>query len=57
MAVTPWKAYHESNFGLRPEDLPRNTSARMFAIQANEMSQTTAAPIHHSIVATPPVGR
>jgi hypothetical protein len=51
-AVTPWKAYHGYTFGARADVLPRNTSARMAAIQANEISQTTTVPIHHHTVDT-----
>ncbi len=54
MAVTPWKAYPASVLTLRPEVLPRITSAITDTIQAADINQTTTAPIHNHTVDSPP---
>jgi len=57
IAVTPWKVYPASAPPLRPEVLPRITSAITYTIQTAEISQTTTVPIHHHMVASPPCSR
>ena len=54
-AVTPWNAYPASAPPLRPEVLPRITSAITDTIQTAEISQTTTVPIHHNMIASPPL--
>jgi len=50
-AVTPWKPYIFRALELSAPDLPRKTSAMATMIQPTEQNQTTAAPIHQSILA------
>jgi hypothetical protein len=53
MAVTPWKAYHGSALALNASALLRNTPAIKENIQPAEISHTTAAAAHHTIVISP----
>jgi hypothetical protein len=53
-ANRPWNKYPGHSLGLKPEALPRSTSAMRYRIQTAPMNQATNAPIHHHIVASPP---
>jgi hypothetical protein len=52
MAVAPWRAYPPNAEVLKPDFLPRSTSAMTLMIQASDISHTTPAAIHHSISIT-----